>query len=89
MYQRLELPPRPPITSSLYLPAVQHAGDVLRQASPWLLVAYEPGEYWVASRRTVLMRWVTWAVNLWRRPRRWWRGRLQLAYEARQRARKT
>lgn len=90
MYEPLQLPPRPPMTDPTYGPFVQRAGDEVRAAKPWCLVQLEPwlGEpLLVAKRRTAVMRLVTWARNLWRRPRRWWLGRVRLAYEARNRAR--
>ena len=71
------------MTSAEYLPAVQRAADVLRAAQPWLLVPYVPGEWRVASRRTAWTALVVWCINLWRRPVRWWLGRLRLAREAR------
>lgn len=73
----------------LYLHAVQQAADELRAAEPWLLVRYWNQPAYVASRRTPWMRLVTALVNVWRRPRRWWLGRLQVAYEARSRSRGT
>lgn len=83
MFERLWLPERPPMTHPAYLEAAQRAADVLRAAGPWLLVQY-PGEvdWLVARRRTVTMRIVCAAVNIWRRPRRWWLGRLRQAYFA-------
>lgn len=88
LYMRLELTPRPAMTHPDYFAAVAVAASELRAAEPWLLVPYVPGVYEVARRRSLAMLLVTWAINLWRRPRRWWLGRMQLAYEARQRGRK-
>lgn len=83
-FERLKLPERPPMVSSNYLAAVQLAADQLRAAQSWLLVQY-PGEtdWLVAVRRNWFTRLVVFCVNLWRRPRRWWLGRLALAREAR------
>lgn len=83
MFEALRLPERPPMTSADYLEAVQLAGRVVRAARPWLLVAYDT-ELVVATRRTRLMAWVVWVVNLYRRPRRWWLHRARAAYYARQ-----
>jgi hypothetical protein len=83
MFKRLELTPRPPMTDARYFDAVQCAADELRAAEPWLLLPYEQTELWVAVRRTRVMRWVVAVVNLWRRPRRWYLGRLVLARERR------
>ena len=83
-YTPLELPPRPDMQHPGYLEAVRKAGDVLRAAEPWLLVPMPGGERYVAQRRTLGMMAVTWVVNLARRPARWWRGRLLMAYFARQ-----
>lgn len=82
-YEPLRLPERPPMQHPLYLDAVRQAADELRAAGPWLLVQY-PGEggWLVARRRTWAMRIVTAVVNVWRRPRRWWLGRLRQAYFA-------
>jgi hypothetical protein len=71
------------MTDSKYFAAVQNAADELRRAEPWLLLPYEQTELWVASRRSRVMRWVVVLVNLWRRPRRWYLGRLMLARERR------
>lgn len=87
MFERLELPPRPKMTGSqddrAYAIAVHEAALVLRAAQPWLLLPYSMSELWVARRRTAFMWLVVLVVNLWRRPRRWWLGRMQLAREAR------
>lgn len=84
LFEPLELTPRPPMSSADYLAAVQRAATELRAAEPWLLVMAHGESQLVARRRTAFTAVVVWLVNLWRRPRRWWRGRLQLAYEARQ-----
>jgi hypothetical protein len=72
------------MASADYLEAVQRAAAELRAAQPWLLVMAHGESPLVARRRTAVMALVAWLFNLWRRPRRWWLGRLQLAYEARQ-----
>lgn len=88
LYVRLETPPCPPMTDPSFMDAVQAAADQLRAAEPWLLVPYGPttsGEVvrYVARRRSLAMLVVTALVNVWRRPRRWWLGRLQKAMVAR------
>lgn len=82
-YVRLELPQRPRMDSPQYIEAVHEAALVFDAAKPWLLVPYDMRELWVARSRSAPMLLVTWLVNLWRRPRRWWLGRLKLAQEAR------
>lgn len=84
MFERLQLPDRPPMTDPGYLDAVQRAAVELRRAQPWLLVSAAGEPLFVAHKRTLATWLLVKLVNLWRRPRRWWLGRLQLAYEARQ-----
>ena len=83
LYVELELSPRPEMTHPLYLEAVQRAASELRAAEPWLLVSCGWEPRLVARRRSLLMALVTWCVNWYRRPRRWYLGRLRLARERR------
>ena len=73
------------MTDAGFMEAVQRSADVMRAAQPWLLTRYHDDKGWqVARSRTLAMVLVTSLVNVGRRVRRWWRGRVQLAYEARQ-----
>ena len=83
-YETLRLTPRPEMTHPDYFAAVAAAAAELRAAQPWMLVTCANEPWLVARDRTLLMLVVTALVNLWRRPRRWWRDRLQMAYEFRQ-----
>jgi hypothetical protein len=85
MFEKLELPHRPPMAmySSEYLEAVQRAAEVRRAAMPWLLLPYDERDLWVARHRTAAMRVVVACCNVVRRVVKWYRGRLKLAAERR------